>query len=170
MKKSSILQLSLSYHLLRSTRYQVLIYLLLIYLFFMYLFIFYSKYISIFLFVYLLIYFKIAFYIVIYFLFTFFNLYFERSEFRIDTSQKKSLRVCPCAWRPRVRLILVLVWGRQTFYGQNTVYLYLSKYIVLKTHTRSTIITLSNVRVTTATAYSAPNRTGQTGQAPLFVQ
>ena len=29
---------------------------------------------------------------------------------------------------------------------------------------------LSNVRVTTATAYSAPNRTGQTGQAPLFVQ
>ena len=30
---------------------------------------------------------------------------FERSEFLIDTSQKKCLRVCPC-----VRLSLVLVW------------------------------------------------------------
>ena len=30
---------------------------------------------------------------------------FERSEFLIDTSQKKCLRVCPC-----FRLILVLVW------------------------------------------------------------
>ena len=61
---------------------------------------------------------------------------FERSEFLIDTSQKKSLRVCPCARRPRVRLILVLVWGRQTVYGQNTVYLCLSKYIVFEnTHT-----------------------------------
>ena len=48
---------------------------------------------------------------------------FERSEFLIDTSQKKSLRVCLCTRRPRVRLILVLVWGRQTVYGQNTVYL-----------------------------------------------
>ena len=34
---------------------------------------------------------------------------FERSEFLIDTSQKKCLRVCPC-----FRLILVLVWG--TYY------------------------------------------------------
>ena len=59
---------------------------------------------------------------------------FERSEFLIDTSQKKSLRVCPVC--PCVRLILVLVWGRQTVYGQNTVYLCLSKYIVFEnTHT-----------------------------------
>ena len=42
-------------------------------------------------------------------------------------------KVCAC-----VRLILVLVWGRQTVYGQNTVYLCLSKYIVLKnTHTHA---------------------------------
>ena len=35
-----------------------------------------------------------------------------------------------------VRLILVLVLGRQTVYGQNTVYLCLSKYIVFEnTHT-----------------------------------
>ena len=49
-------------------------------------------------------------------------------------------KVCAC-----VRLILVLVWGRQTVYGQNTVYLCLSKYIVFEnTHTHS------NVRLTTA--------------------
>ena len=35
-----------------------------------------------------------------------------------------------------VRLILVLVLGRQTVYGQNTVYLCLSKYVVFEnTHT-----------------------------------
>ena len=67
---------------------------------------------------------------------------FERSEFLIDTSPKKSLRVCLCA----------------------------------RVHACSTNLgfsvgsTLSNVRVTAATAYSAPYRTGQTGQAPLFVQ
>ena len=67
---------------------------------------------------------------------------FERSEFLIDTSPKKSLRVCLCA----------------------------------RVHACSTNLgfsvgsTLSNVRVTTATAYSAPNRTCQTGQAPLFAQ
>ena len=44
-----------------------------------------------------------------------------------------------------VRLILVLVLGRQTVYGQKTVYLCLSTYIVFEnTHTHS------NVRVTTA--------------------
>jgi len=48
--------------------------------------------------------------------------------------------VCSC-----VRLILVLVLGRQTVYGQKTVYLCLSTYIVFEnTHTHS------NVRVTTA--------------------
>ena len=52
---------------------------------------------------------------------------FERSEFLIDTSQKKSLHACP-----RVRLLLVLVLGRQIVYGQNTVYLCLSKYIVFE--------------------------------------
>ena len=31
---------------------------------------------------------------------TFFYILFERSEFLIDTSQKKSLRVCPCARVP----------------------------------------------------------------------
>ena len=40
---------------------------------------------------------------------------FERSEFLIDTSQKKSLRVCPCVRQILVlvwkTLILVLVWG-----------------------------------------------------------
>ena len=50
---------------------------------------------------------------------------FERSEFLIDTSPKKNLSVC-------VRLILVLVLGRQTVYGQNTVYLCLSKCIVFQ--------------------------------------
>ena len=34
-----------------------------------------------------------------------------------------------------VRLILVLVLGRQIIYGQNTVYLCLSKYIVFLKHT-----------------------------------
>ena len=52
---------------------------------------------------------------------------FERSEFLIDTSQKKSLHACT-----RVRLLLVLVLGRQIVYGQNTVYLCLSKYIVFE--------------------------------------
>ena len=44
------------------------------------------------------------------------NIIFERSEFLIDTSPKKnpSVRLC-------VRLILVLVLGRQTVYGQKTV-------------------------------------------------
>ena len=68
------------------------------------------------------------------------TIFFERSEFLIATSQKKRLRVCAC-----VRLILVLVSGWQTVYGQNTVYLCLSKYIVFEnTHTHS------NLRVTTA--------------------
>ena len=60
---------------------------------------------------------------------------FERSEFLIDTSPKKCLRVCPC-----VRLILVLVLGRQTVYGQKTVYPCLSTYIVFEnTHTHSNV-------------------------------
>ena len=53
---------------------------------------------------------------------------FERSEFLIATCKKKKtdrLSVCP-----DVRLILVLVLSRQIVYGQNTVYLCLSKYIV----------------------------------------
>ena len=62
---------------------------------------------------------------------------FERSEFLMDTSQKK---ICL-----RVRLILALVWGRQTVYGQNTVYLCLSKHIVFEN-----TLTLRIVRVTTA--------------------
>ena len=37
---------------------------------------------------------------------------FERSEFLIDTSQKKSLRVSCVHVCTRVRLILVVVWGR----------------------------------------------------------
>ena len=50
-------------------------------------------------------------------------------------------KLCPCVC---VRLILALVLGRQTVYGQKTVYLCLSTYIVLEnTHTHS------NVRVTT---------------------
>ena len=52
---------------------------------------------------------------------------FERSEFLIATCKKKKLTVCVY-----VRLILVLVLGRQIVYGQNTVYLCLSKYIVFK--------------------------------------
>ena len=61
----------------------------------------------------------------------------ERSEFLIATSPKE---VCAC-----VRVILVLVLGRQTVYGQKTVYLCLSTYIVFEnTHTHG------NVRVTTA--------------------
>ena len=42
--------------------------------------------------------------------------------------EKKTYRLCGCLY---VRLILVLVLGRQIVYGQNTVYLCLSKYIVL---------------------------------------
>ena len=65
---------------------------------------------------------------------------FERSEFLIDISQRKNMSVCVC-----VRLILVLVLCRQTVYGQKTVYLCLSTYIVFEnTHAHS------NVRVTTA--------------------
>ena len=53
---------------------------------------------------------------------------FERSEFLIATCKKKKTdRLCVC---PDVRLILVLVLDRQIVYGQNTVYLCLSKYIV----------------------------------------
>ena len=57
---------------------------------------------------------------------------FERSEFLIDASQKKSLRVCRVHACTRVRLVLVLVLGRQIVHGQNTVYLCLSKYIVFE--------------------------------------
>ena len=60
------------------------------------------------------------------------NTFLERSEFLIDTSQKKSLRVCRVHACTRVRLLLVLVLGRQIVYGQNTVYLCLSKYIVFE--------------------------------------
>ena len=65
------------------------------------------------------------------------NSLFERSEFLIATSKKKKTdRLCVCV---DVRLILVLVLGRQTVYGQNTVYLCLSKYIVFEnTHTHTT--------------------------------
>ena len=53
---------------------------------------------------------------------------FERSEFLIAACKKKKTdRVCGCLY---VRLILVLVLGRQIVYGQNTVYLCLSKYTV----------------------------------------
>ena len=49
--------------------------------------------------------------------------------------KKKTDRLCGCVCVD-VRLILVLVLGRQTVYGQNTVYLCLSKYIVFEnTHT-----------------------------------
>ena len=49
------------------------------------------------------------------------------------TQEKKTDRLSVC---PDVRLILVLVLGRQIVYGQNTVYLCLSKYIVFEnTHT-----------------------------------
>ena len=55
---------------------------------------------------------------------------FERSEFLFATCKKnKTDRMCVC---PDVRLILVLVLGRQIVYGQNTVYLCLSKCIVLE--------------------------------------
>ena len=61
-----------------------------------------------------------------YFIFILFLLFlFERSEFLIATCKKKKtdrLSVCP-----DVRLILVLVLGRQIAYGQNTVYLCLSR-------------------------------------------
>ena len=42
-------------------------------------------------------------------------------------AKKQKLTVCPDVW-----LILVLVLGRQIVYGQNTVYLYLSKDIVFE--------------------------------------
>ena len=53
---------------------------------------------------------------------------FERSEFLIATCKKKKTDSL-CVY---VRLILVLVLGRQIVYGQNTVYLCLSKYIVFE--------------------------------------
>ena len=53
---------------------------------------------------------------------------FERSEFLIATSKKKKTDSL-CVY---VRLILVLVLGRKIVYGQNTVYLCLSKYIVFE--------------------------------------
>ena len=57
-------------------------------------------------------------------------LLFERSEFLIATCKKKKTdSLCVCLY---VRLILVLVLGRQIVYGQNTVYLCLSKYIVFE--------------------------------------
>ena len=60
---------------------------------------------------------------------------FERSEFLIATCKKKKTdRLCVCR---DVSLILVLVLGRQIVYGQNTVNLCLSKYIVFETHTRT---------------------------------
>ena len=65
-----------------------------------------------------------------FFLFVCFRLLFERSEFLIATCKKKktdSLSVCP-----DVRLILILVLGRQIVYGQNTVYLCLPKCIVFE--------------------------------------
>ena len=67
---------------------------------------------------------------------------FERSEFLIDTSPPKNLSVC-------VRLILVLVLGRQTVYGQNTVYLCLSKYIVFE-NTHPHIATAASETISTA--------------------
>ena len=71
-------------------------------------------------------------------------LFFERSEFLNATSKKKKLNVCP-----DVRLILVLVLGRQIVYGQNTVYLCLSRYIVFEnTHTH--IATAASETISTA--------------------
>ena len=64
------------------------------------------------------------------FSFTYGTELFERSEFLIATCKKKKTdRLCVC---PDVRLILVLVLDRQIVYGQNTVYLCLSKYIVFE--------------------------------------
>ena len=61
---------------------------------------------------------------------------FERSEFLIATCKKKKTdRLCVCV---DVRLILVLVWKKCLgfsvgyVYGQSTVYLCLSKYIVFE--------------------------------------
>ena len=45
--------------------------------------------------------------------------------------EKTKLTVCVSVC-PDVRLILVLVLGRQIVYGQNTVYICLSKYIVFE--------------------------------------
>ena len=58
---------------------------------------------------------------------------FERSEFLIATCEKKKLTVCVdvCVCGCTANL-LVLVLGRQIVYGQNTVYLCLSKYIVFE--------------------------------------
>ena len=60
----------------------------------------------------------------------FMSILFERSEFLVATCKKKKTdRLCVCVY---VRLILVLVLGRQIVHGQNTVYLCLSKYIVFE--------------------------------------
>ena len=59
---------------------------------------------------------------------------FERSEFLIATSKKKKTDRL-CVWMSvcvDVRLILILVLGRQIVYGRNTVYLCLTKYIVFE--------------------------------------
>ena len=61
----------------------------------------------------------------------------------------------------RVRPILVLVWGRQTVYGQNTVYLLPVKIHSFWKHIRSTIITLSNVGVTTLCSFFSLRRMGK---------
>ena len=55
---------------------------------------------------------------------------FERSEFLIATCEKKKTdRLCVCGCSAN---LLVLVLGRQIVYGQNTVYLCLSKSIVFE--------------------------------------
>ena len=60
----------------------------------------------------------------------FYSLLFERSEFLIATCKKKKTdRLCVCGCSAN---LLVLVIGRQIVYGQNTVYLCLSKYIVFE--------------------------------------
>ena len=56
------------------------------------------------------------------------NIYSSEASFELLHPRKKNLpSVCP-----DVRLILVLVLGRQTAHGQNTVYLCLSKYTVFE--------------------------------------
>ena len=60
------------------------------------------------------------------FMFFFFLVLFERSEFLISTCKKKKLTVCLCVC-PDVRLILVLVLGRQIVYGHTTVYICLPR-------------------------------------------
>ena len=54
---------------------------------------------------------------------TYTNFYSRQTSFYLLHPKKKSV-ICAC-----VRLILILVGGRQTVYGQNTVYLCLSKYV-----------------------------------------